>query len=111
LRVEKNDIWLLTIFGFVVGVLDLATPLAIEQMVTTIGFASMAAQPLFWLAFLLFGVLSLSAAIKALQYFVIEILQRRLLVRIVGDLSERFPRLDRNAMRGCPWPRDGKQIF
>jgi putative ABC transport system ATP-binding protein len=111
LRVEKNDIWLLTIFGFVVGVLDLATPLAIEQMVTTIGFASMATQPLLWLAVLLFGVLSLSALIKGLQYFVIEILQRRLLVRIVGDLSERFPRLDRNAMRGVHGPEMANRFF
>ena len=111
LRVEKNDIWLLTVFGFVVGVLDLATPLAIEQMVTTIGFSSMAAQPLFWLALLLFGVLSLSAAIKALQYFVIEILQRRILVRLVGDLCERFPRLDRNAMRGVHGPEMANRFF
>jgi putative ABC transport system ATP-binding protein len=111
LRVEKNDIWLLTIFGFVVGVLDLATPLAIEQMVTTIGFSSMAAQPLFWLALLLFGVLSLSAAIKALQYFVIEILQRRILVRIVGDLCERFPRLDRSAIRGVHGPEMANRFF
>ena len=38
LKLEKRDIWTLTIFGFVVGLLDLATPLAVEQMVTTIGF-------------------------------------------------------------------------
>jgi putative ABC transport system ATP-binding protein len=111
LRIEKNDVWLLTIFGFVVGVLDLATPLAIEQMVTTIGFASMAAQPLFWLALLLFCVLSLSATIKGLQYFVIEILQRRLFVRIVGDLTERFPRLDRNAMRSIHGPEMANRFF
>ena len=96
LKFETRDIWSLVIFGLVVGVLDLATPLAVEQMVTTIGFASLT-QPLVWLAILLFGILTLSAIIKGLQFFIVEILQRRIFVRIVGDLSERLPRLERAA--------------
>lgn len=110
LKFESRDIWTLIIFGFVVGVLDLATPLAVEQMVTTIGFASLT-QPLIWLAVLLFSILSLSAVIKGLQYFVIEILQRRMFVRIVGDLSERLPRLERSAMDGIHGPEMANRFF
>jgi putative ABC transport system ATP-binding protein len=110
LKFESRDIWSLAIFGFVVAVLDLATPLAVEQMVTTIGFASLT-QPLVWLAILLFGILSLSAIIKGLQIFVVEILQRRMFVRIVGDLSERLPRLQRCAMDGIHGPEMANRFF
>lgn len=110
LKFESRDIWSLVIFGFVVGVLDLATPLAVEQMVTTIGFASLT-QPLIWLAILLFGILTLSAVIKGLQFFIVEILQRRIFVRIVGDLSERLPRIDRAAMDGIHGPEMANRFF
>ncbi len=110
LKFESRDIWSLVIFGFVVGVLDLATPLAVEQMVTTIGFASLT-QPLIWLAILLFGILTLSAIIKGLQFFIVEILQRRIFVRIVGDLSERLPRIDRAAMDGIHGPEMANRFF
>ncbi len=110
LKFEVRDIWSLVVFGFVVGVLDLATPLAVEQMVTTIGFASLT-QPLIWLAILLFGILTLSAIIKGLQFFIVEILQRRIFVRIVGDLSERLPRLERAAMDGIHGPEMANRFF
>ena len=110
LHFDARDIWSLVIFGFVVGVLDLATPLAVEQMVTTIGFASLT-QPLVWLAILLFGILTLSAIIKGLQFFIVEILQRRIFVRIVGDLSERLPRLERAAMDGIHGPEMANRFF
>lgn len=110
LRLESRDILSLVVFGIVVSVLDLATPLAVEQMVTTIGFASMV-QPLIWIAVLLFSILTLSAVIKALQFFIIEILQRRMLVRIVGDLSARLPRLEREAMDGIHGPEMANRFF
>lgn len=110
LRLESRDILSLVVFGIVVSVLDLATPLAVEQMVTTIGFASLV-QPLIWIAVLLFSILTLSAIIKALQFFIIEILQRRLFVRIVGDLSARLPRLERDAMDGIYGPEMANRFF
>ncbi|MFY8202237.1 MAG: hypothetical protein ACOVLE_16290, partial [Pirellula staleyi] len=110
LKLDARDIWSLVIFGFVVAVLDLATPLAVEQMVTTIGFASLT-QPLVWLAVLLFGILTLSAAIKGLQFFIVEILQRRIFVRVVGDLAERLPRLERTAMDGIHGPEMANRFF
>ncbi len=110
LKFDSRDIWSLVIFGFVVGVLDLATPLAVEQMVTTIAFASLT-QPLIWLAILLFGILTLSAIIKGLQFFMVEILQRRIFVRIVGDLSERLPRLERAQMDGIHGPEMANRFF
>ena len=64
-----------------------------------------------WLAILLFGILTLSAVIKGLQFFIVEILQRRIFVRIVGDLSERLPRLERTAMDGIHGPELANRFF
>jgi putative ABC transport system ATP-binding protein len=110
LKLDSRDIWTLGIFTLVVSILDLATPLAVEQMVTTIGFASVI-QPLIWIAVTLFAILTLSAVIKALQLFVVEILQRRMMVRIVGDLAERLPRLDRSALDGAHGPEMANRFF
>jgi putative ABC transport system ATP-binding protein len=110
LKLDSKDIWTLGVFTLVVSFLDLATPLAVEQMVTTIGFASVV-QPLIWIALLLFAILTLSAVIKALQVFVVEILQRRMVVRIVGDLAERLPRLERSAMDGIHGPELANRFF
>ena len=110
LKLESKDIWTLGVFTLVVSFLDLATPLAVEQMVTTIGFASVI-QPLIWIAVLLFAILTLSAVIKALQVFIVEILQRRMIVRIVGDLAERLPRLERSAMDGIHGPELANRFF
>jgi putative ABC transport system ATP-binding protein len=110
LKLESKDIWTLGIFTVVVSFLDLAIPLAVEQMVTTIGFASVV-QPLIWIALLLFAILTLSAVIKALQVFIVEILQRRMIVRIVGDLAERLPRLERSAMDGIHGPELANRFF
>jgi len=107
LKLDSRDIWTLGVFTIVVSFLDLATPLAVEQMVTTIGFASVI-QPLIWIAVLLFAILSLSALIKSLQLFVVEILQRRMIVRVIGDLAERFPRLERSAIDGIHGPEMAK---
>jgi putative ABC transport system ATP-binding protein len=110
LKLDARDVWSLAIFGFVVAVLDLATPLAVEQMVTTIAFASLT-QPLVWLAIALFAILTLSGVIKGLQFFVVEIIQRRIFVRIVGDLAERLPRLERESMDGVHGPEMANRFF
>ncbi|MFN7733373.1 MAG: ATP-binding cassette domain-containing protein [Pirellula sp.] len=110
LKLDARDIWTISIFTVIVSVLELATPLAVEQMVTTIGFASVV-QPLIWIAILLFAILTLSGVIKALQLFVVEILQRRMMVRVVGDLAARLPRLDRSAMDGIHGPEMANRFF
>ncbi len=110
IRLDARDIVALVIFGIVVSVLDLATPLAVEQMVTTIGFANLI-QPLIWIAIMLFSLLTLSALLKGLQLYVVEILQQRVFVRIVGDFAERFPRIARFSMRGYHGPELANRFF
>lgn len=99
LRPEMSDIWIVTLFAFVVGLLTLATPVAVEALVNNVAFGRFL-QPVFVLAVILFVFLAFSGALRALQAYVVEIVQRRLFARVAGDLAYRLPRLRGDATRG-----------
>lgn len=90
---ERSDIWIVVVFAFVVGLLTLATPIAVEALVNTVAFGRLL-QPVVVLALMLFTFLSFSAAIRALQTYVVEIIQQRLFARVAADLSYRLPRTE-----------------
>lgn len=96
LRPEWPDIWVVLVFALFVGVLTLATPIAVEALVNTVAFGRLI-QPVVVLALLLLGFLAFSAAMRALQTWVVEIIQRRLFARVAGDLAFRLPRVERRA--------------
>lgn len=91
LRPERTDLWVVLVFSVFVGVLTLATPVAVEAMVNTVAFGRYL-QPVAVLAVLLFTFLVFAAAIRGLMTFIVEILQRRLFIRVVEDLAYRLPR-------------------
>lgn len=92
LRPERRDIMVLALFALVVGLLSLATPIAVDSLVSTVAFGRMI-QPLVLLALLLCGFLVFSAALRALKAYVVEIIQCRLYARVAADLSYRLPRV------------------
>ncbi|MGE0756674.1 MAG: ABC transporter transmembrane domain-containing protein, partial [Pirellulaceae bacterium] len=96
LRPEARDVCIVAVFSVAVGVLSLATPLAVEALVNTVSFGRLL-QPLFVLCLLLLAFLGFAAALRTLQAYVAELIQRRLFVRIVGDLAYRLPRVERSA--------------
>ena len=91
LKPEASDIWLVVVFAFVVSVLMLASPIAVEALVNTVAFGRFL-QPIIVLALILLTFLGFQGAIRALQTYVVEIIQRRLFARIAGDLAHRLPR-------------------
>jgi len=93
---ESRDVIVVALFSAVVGILSLATPLAVEALVNTISFGRLF-QPLIVMCVILFGFLGFGAALKTLQSYVAELIQERLFVRIVADLAYRLPRVDRRA--------------
>lgn len=88
---EKKDLWVILVFSIIDGVLLLATPIAVEALVNTVAFGQYL-QPIIILAILLFTFLAFAAALRGLLFYVVEILQRRLFVRLVADLAYRLPR-------------------
>jgi ABC-type bacteriocin/lantibiotic exporter with double-glycine peptidase domain len=64
----------------------LATPIAVQALVNTIAFGVLI-QPLVVLMLVLFGCLALNSVLNGLQIFVVEMIQRRLFVRLVSQIS------------------------
>jgi len=110
LSYESSDLFSIAIFSFVSVILGLATPLTIEVLVNTIGFGR-SFQPIFVLSMVLLGVLILSSAFKLLQIIVVELMQRRFFVRIVGDLAHRLPNANRSSLEGVHGPELVNRFF
>lgn len=89
---DRRDIGLVLVFSVAVGFLALATPITVQALVNFVSFGGLV-QPLVVLGVLLFGFLALAGAIRALQTYMIEIIQRRIFVRVLADLSVRLPRV------------------
>ncbi len=110
LRPEASDIWVVTIFSAIVGLLALATPVTVEALVNTVAFGSLM-QPVVVLSLVLFGFLGFAAAIRVLQAYIGEVIQRRLFVRVVADLSQRLPRVRQDAYEGVHGPELLNRFF
>jgi|GEM_PF-3465580 len=91
LRAESSDVWVIVIFALVSGLLTMTTPLAVEALVNTVAFGRFL-QPVVVLSLMLLTFLIFLAALKAIQTFVVEIIQRRLFARVAAELSFRLPR-------------------
>ncbi|MFN8705050.1 MAG: peptidase domain-containing ABC transporter [Planctomyces sp.] len=91
MRAESSDVWVVVIFALVSGLLSMTTPLAVEALVNTVAFGRFL-QPIVVLSLMLLAFLIFQAAMKALQTFVVEIIQRRMFARVAADLSFRLPR-------------------
>ena len=110
LRPEKKDLWVILVFSGLVGLLALASPVAVEALVNTVAFGRYL-QPVVVLAILLFTFLAFAAAMRALITFIVEVLQRRLFVRVVEDLAYRLPRVQQQALDHQHGPELANRFF
>lgn len=91
-RPERPDLLKILIFSAATGLLALGIPLAVNAVVTVVQFGNVQ-QPLIVLVAALLGTLTLSSVMRALQFYIAELIQRRLFVRLASDLSYRLPRV------------------
>lgn len=91
-RLERAELWMVFIYAVLIGVLTLLTPVAVQALVNTIAFGSVI-QPLIILTLALLAGLAFAAGLNVLRIYVVEILQRRVFVRVAGDFGRRLPRL------------------
>ncbi|ANM32391.1 hypothetical protein ABI59_20515 [Acidobacteria bacterium Mor1] len=94
-RPDRQDLWAVVIFSAFIGAMLLATPIAVQALVNFVAFGG-AMAPVLVLAALLAVGLGFAATLGALQAFAVELLQRRIFVRMVTDLSHRLPRVHRS---------------
>jgi putative ABC transport system ATP-binding protein len=89
ITLEREDIGILITYGIGIGVLSLATPVAVQALVNTIAFGALF-QPLLVLTLVLLILLGFSNTLVALQFYVVEMLQRRVFVRLFGETALRL---------------------
>ena len=92
LRPEWSDIWIVLVFAVIIGMLTLATPIAVEALVNTVAFGTLL-QPLIVLSIILLTFLSFAASLRFLQKFVVELIQQRLFARVTARLAWQLPRV------------------
>ncbi len=107
---EKEDLWILVIYGIWVGICSLVVPIAVQTFVNTIGFGLLI-QPIIVLTFIVFTFLTFSGAMRALQVSVAEILQQRLFSKIAMEMAMRIPRLDSKIFRENQGPELVNRFF
>jgi putative ABC transport system ATP-binding protein len=90
IRLETRDIANIALFSIVVGILGLASPIAVEALVNTVAFGRYL-QPIIILSLIVFTFLAFAGFLRLVQTVTVEIIQRRMMVRIVGDLFNRIP--------------------
>lgn len=95
LKPEAQDVRSVVIFSVVIGLLSLTTPLAVEAVVNTIAFGRYL-QPLIVLSLIVLVFLGFRAALSVTMTIVTEIIQRKLFVRTVEDLSYRLTHAPRS---------------
>jgi putative ABC transport system ATP-binding protein len=96
LKAERQDIITLLIFSVFSGILYLAAPLAVDAVVSNLAFGGQSrpyVQAIVVLAVALFGALGLQAVVSGFQYYISDIIQRRIFVRTATDLAYRLPRV------------------
>ena len=89
---ERRDLWVVVLYSVGVGLFTLVVPVSVQALVNTIALGSLL-QPLVVLTLLVLIALGFSAVMNAFRVFTVEILQRRLFVRVVADFTQRLLRV------------------
>jgi len=89
MRLERRDLFVVVIYSLLTGLLSLVVPVAIQALVNNVAFGALL-QPIVILTLLVFGALSFLALLRTLRLNLVEIIQRRIFVRVAADLSERL---------------------
>lgn len=110
MTVEAQDLLTVLLYAIGVALLSLATPVAVQALVNSVAFGT-AMQPLLVLTILLAAGLGLAAGLQLLQVWVVEMLRRRLFVRLLSDLTHRLPRVRAQALRGGRGPELLNRFF
>ncbi|HKK51547.1 MAG TPA: ABC transporter ATP-binding protein [Myxococcota bacterium] len=97
---ERKTLIAVVAYSALIGVISLAIPLAVQSLVNSLAFGRVL-QPLIVLSLALLLLLSLAAALRVLEVYIVELLQRRVFVDVARDVARRLPAALPEA--GGPW--------
>lgn len=94
LRADKSDLGLVLGLALGSGLLALASPVAVQALVNSVAMGGMG-QPLIVLSIILFFFLAFAGGVQVLESYLVEIVQRRIFVRLAVDMAHRLPKVRR----------------
>ncbi len=91
-RLERHVLGLVFSYSVAIGLFSLIVPLTVQELVNTFAFAI---QPvtIVTLAAIMVLALLLVGAFRALQYYAVEVLERRIFARVAIAMTQQLPRL------------------
>lgn len=92
IQMESKDVLIVFIYGVGIGILSLVVPVATSSLVNIVAFGVMI-QPVIILTLLVVFFLGFAGAMQTIQIYVVEILQRRVFVRIATEFAVKFPKI------------------
>jgi putative ABC transport system ATP-binding protein len=110
LSLERNDLVVAVVYSVAIGLLSLALPVATQSIVNTIALGSLL-QPLAVLTLLVLAGLMLSGVLQGLRVWVVELLQRRVFVRVSSDTVNRLLRAKTEAFEDHHGPELVNRFF
>lgn len=96
LRVESNEFWVAVLYSVAIGLVSLVLPVAVQALVNTVAFGTVL-QPIVVLTALVFLALCFSTILTGFRHWVVELIQRRLFVRIAGEATAKLVHVDPQA--------------
>src|SRR3982750_1800848 len=92
LKLERRVIGLIVSYSLAIGLFSLIVPLTVQELVNTFAFAI---QPItiVTLAGIMVTALAFVGAFKTLQYYAVEVLERRVFARISIAMTQQLPYL------------------
>ena len=93
ISIEQEDIKTVIFYAIGIGFMALATPVAVQALVNTIAFGALF-QPLLVLTMILLVLVGFSNVLAGLQFYVVDMLQRRLFVRLFDAAAQRLQQVD-----------------
>lgn len=109
-KLERSDIWIVVIYGIGIGILSLVVPVATSTLVNIVAFGVLL-QPVLILTFLVILFLGFAAVMQVIQTYVVEILQRRVFVRIATEFATHIPRIKPEALQYTHRPELVNRFF
>ncbi|PKA10437.1 ABC transporter ATP-binding protein [Leptospira meyeri] len=97
IRMESKDVWIVFIYGIGIGILSLVVPVATSSLVNIVAFGVLL-QPVIILTLLVVFFLGFAGAMQTIQIYVVEILQRRVFVRIATEFAVKFPNIRQDSL-------------
>ncbi len=93
LRVESNELWVAVLYSIAIGLVSLVLPVAVQALVNSVAFGTVL-QPIAVLTALVFLALCFSTVLTAYRHWVVELIQRRMFVRMAGDATAKLVNVD-----------------